>query len=106
MMLSALEAGTDDMEVVRTNIREATVEWVKSINCYDDPVIAKQAKINGKGDNTALVKVEYSPIWRLFPTKCQKEIKKIVVDIYKGKKLITVDPQMLGIVDENGTISE
>ena len=105
-MLSALDAGTDDMEVVRANIREATVEWVKSINSYDDPMIAKQAKINGKGDNTALVKVEYSPIWRLFPTKCQREIKKIVVDIYKGKKLITVDPQMLGIVDENGTVSE
>ena len=105
-MLSALDAGTDDMEVVRANIREATVEWVKSINSYDDPMIAKQAKINGKGDNTALIKVEYSPIWRLFPTKCQREIKKIVVDIYKGKKLITVDPQLLGIVDENGTVSE
>lgn len=105
-MLAALEAGTDDMDVVRKNIKDATVEWVKSINSYDDPDIAKQAKINGKGDNTALVHVEYSPIWQLFPIKYQKKIKNIIVDLYKGKTLVTVDPKMLGIVDDNGNVSE
>ena len=105
-MLAALEAGTDDMETVRNNIREATVEWVKSINSYDDPEIAKQAKINGKGDNTALVSVQYSPIWQVFPIKYQKKIKNIVIDLYKGKQLITIDPAMLGIVDDNNKVSE
>lgn len=105
-MLAALEAGTDDMETVRKNIKDATTEWVKSINSYDDPDIAKKAKINGKGDNTALVHVEYSPVWQLFPIKYQKKIKEIVVDLYKGKKLITVDPKLLGIVDDNGNLSE
>lgn len=105
-MLAALEAGTDDMETVRKNIKDATTEWVKSINSYDDPDIAKQAKMNGKGDNTALVHVEYSPVWQLFPIKYQKKIKDIVVDLYKGKKLITVDPKLLGIVDDNGNLSE
>jgi len=105
-MLAALEAGTDDMETVRNNIREATVEWVKSINSYDDPEIAKQAKINGKGDNTALVSVQYSPIWQVFPIKYQKKIKNIVIDLYKGQQLITIDPAMLGIVDDNNKVSE
>ena len=105
-MLAALEAGTDSMEIVRNNIREATVEWVKSINSYDDPEIAKQAKINGKGDNTALVSVQYSPVWQLFPIKYQKKIKNIIVDLYKGKQLITIDPNLLGIVDDKGNVSE
>ena len=105
-MLAALEAGTDDMETVRKNIKDATTEWVKSINSYDDPEIAKKAKLNGKGDNTALVHVEYTPIWQLFPIKYQKKIKEIVVDLYKGKQLVTVDPKLLGIVDDNGNLSE
>ncbi len=105
-MLQALEAGTDDMNTVRANIRDATSEWVRSINCYDDPDLAKQAKMNGRGDNTALVSVQYSPIWQVFPIKYQKKIKNIIVDLYKGKKLVTVDPQLLGIVDDNGVVSE
>lgn len=105
-MLAALEAGTDDMETVRKNIKDATTEWVKSINSYDDPDIAKQAKIDGKGDNTALVHIEYSPVWQLFPIKYQKKIKDIIVELYTGKNLITVDPKLLGIVDDNGKVSE
>lgn len=101
-LLKTLEADTQSMDVLRKSVSEATGKWVESINCYDDPQIAIQKKNEGKPDNTALVHIDYTAIWNLFPPLVARKIKPIVADYYKGKQLITVSPEDLGIFDDNG----
>lgn len=70
-------------------IKTAVTGWMNSI-----------VSSNNETDNTAVIKMTYSPIWILFPGSVQRAVKNIVVERYKGKKLCSkLAPEDFGFLD-------
>lgn len=110
-LMAALESGTDSINIIRKNIKAATEEWAKSINCYETAEEAKQkAGENAPQDNTAVIRVRYAGVWTLFPFKYQSMIKQYVKEyiaeeyLKKNKKLWIEDLDKLGLIDDNNQL--
>lgn len=74
----------------RTLLRQAAEKWMESIRSSDDK----------SEDNTALIKIQYTGIWNLFPSDVAEKMKPIIAEYYKGKTLCTVKPEDLGIAPQ------
>lgn len=84
-MMDQMNSNTPD----RTALRDAAKAWMKSIRSSND-----------KNDNTAVISVEYTGIWNLFPWDVADEVKAIVEEYYKGKKTcISIDD--MGVQKKN-----
>ena len=71
-MLKQLKSPQPDTEAL-TN---AAQKWMKSIKSSND-----------KNDNTAIISVQYTGIWNLFPFYVADDIKDYILNYYEGKKL-------------------
>ena len=84
-MLDQMNSNTPD----RAILRDAAKEWMKSIRNSND-----------KDDNTAVISVEYTGIWNLFPWDVADEIKAIALEYYEGKNTcISIDD--MGVQKKN-----
>lgn len=76
-MLKQLNSNTPD----RPALMEAAQAWMKSIRSSNDDA-----------DNTAVISVNYTGIWNLFPYDVADAIKEIIVEYYQNKKIcISID---------------
>ena len=96
-LTSLLKQNEPDPEAVNA----AMTMWVESIcSLADNQKDANSVTIDGrdgtKKDNTALVSFDYKPIWTIFPLSVSKKMKPIVINCYKGKKIL-VDLSHFGI---------
>jgi hypothetical protein len=84
-LLEQMNSNTPD----RTALRDATKEWMETIRNSND-----------NNDNTAVISVEYTGIWNLFPWDVADKIKDVVLDYYKDKKTcISIDD--MGVKKKN-----
>lgn len=93
--LTALTSLMSDLAPDRDKIRDAATKWLDSI-----------VSSNDSDDNTTVVKIRYTPIWNLFPAKVARKMKPIVAKRYKGKTICTVNPEDLGILEDNGSVGK
>lgn len=84
-LLEQMNSNTPD----RTALRDAAKEWMETIRNSND-----------NNDNTAVISVEYTGIWNLFPWDVADKIKDVVLDYYKDKKTcISIDD--MGVKKKN-----
>jgi len=84
-MLAQMNSNTPD----RTALMEAAQIWMQSIRSSNDA-----------DDNTAVISVNYTGIWNLFPWDVADKVKDIISDYYKDKKTcISIDD--MGVKKKN-----
>lgn len=84
-MLEQMNSNTPD----RTALRDAAQQWMTSIRSS-----------NGSDDNTAVISLNYTGIWNLFPWDVADEVKAVIDEYYKGKSTcISIDD--MGVKKKN-----
>jgi len=83
-LLEQMEVNTPD----RAKLTDAAQNWMKSITCSSEQ------------NNAALIKMNYTGIWNLFPSKVARKIKKIIEDEYASTPSF-VDIEKMGVMSVN-----